>query len=453
MIDTTIFKAYDIRGTYPEQLNEPLAIAIGKAFATFLKPKKVLVARDMRPSSPAMSEAVIQGLISQGVDVVDIGMASTPMFNYAVASDDSIDGGIMVTASHNPAGYNGMKMVRGDVMPIGKGYGMDELRDLVVGNNFIDVDDKGSVEYKEIFEDFVEKVFSLVDIASIKPMTIAIDAGNGVTGPFIHDLFWKIPQVRVHEMYFEPDGTFPNHEANPIKPETLEDLKNRVLTHNAPVGFALDGDGDRLGIVDELGNVLPGDVITALLARQLLQRPEYKGTLMHYDLRCSWIVPETIEEHGGKSEPCMVGHALIKNLMKRDGAVFAGELSNHFYFKDFYKVECASLVMLLILQMLSETDQPLSSLVAPLKKYFQSGEINSEVDDKEGVMKKLEEMYKDGATSVSWLDGIKIEHDDYWFNVRPSNTEPLLRLNLEAKTEERMVEMRDEILNVIRGGV
>jgi phosphomannomutase len=344
-----------------------------------------------------------------------------------------------------------MKLVGADVLPIGKGYGMEELKEFALSDLDIPVVMNGDLDSMDVLEDYINHITGMVDLETIKPMNIVIDAGNGVNGPIIREVLRRVPQLNITELYFEPDGNFPNHEANPLKVETLEDMKKLVLTHGADLGFAFDGDGDRVGVMDEMGNPVAGDFLTALLAKHLLQKGGNASDLVHYDLRSSWIVPEYVELMGGQSSPCMVGHALIKNMMKETGAFFAGELSNHFYFNDFYRAESADLVLLLFLSIVSTSGKNLSELVAPLRKYYQSGEINSEVADKQAVMDALVQKYEAEAKEVSYLDGIRLEFEDFWFNVRPSNTEPLLRLNLEARTQEVMEARRDEILAIIRG--
>jgi len=450
MISEIIFKAYDIRGIYPDEINEVTAKKIGKAFAKFANLKRMIIGRDMRVSSPSVAEAVIDGILSQGVDMVDIGMVSTPVFYHAVGADESIDGGLIVTASHNPGQYSGMKMVLGNLLPVGQGSGMEEIKKLVLEDSFTDSEVRGTIEYRDVMQDYLDKIFSLVDINKIKPLKIVVDTGNGINGPITQEVAGRLPQIDMLPLFFRPDGTFPNHEANPLHYETLKELQNRVIMQNAHIGFAFDGDGDRIGVVDEGGRIVPGDFLTAIIAQELLKRDEFQNKTMLADLRSSWAVKEAIEQNGGKHQECRVGHAFIKKQMRELDAVFAGELSCHFYYKNFYYVESGDLSMLLLLQALSESKKPFSEMVDPLKKYFQSGEINSEVEDKEGVMKKLEEKYREGAKNVSHMDGIKIEHEEYWFNVRPSNTEPVLRLNLEARTEEKMQEMKEELLAVIR---
>lgn len=448
MIEPKIFKAYDIRGIYPDQLNEKTALLVGKAFVQVTGAKKIAIGRDMRGSSPALVESLVTGMISQGADVLDIGEVSTPMMSYAVASDDSIEAGIMVTASHNPAEYNGMKMMRGDMSPVCKGAGMEELLALVQEGNFEDAVSQGSVEYTDVLEGYTQKVLSLVDTDKIKGMKVVIDAGNGVNGPIARELLRNVEQLDISELYFEPDGTFPHHEANPLDHETLADLRTRVATQNADFGVAFDGDGDRLGVMDEVGNIIPGDLLTALLSQFLLQKKQ--GGLVYYDLRSSWIVKDIVEQNGGEARPCEVGRSNIINYVRTENAVLAGELSCHFYYQDFYGVESADLTLLLLAQIISESGKSLSELVDPLRKYFQSGEINSSVKDKDIILKTLEEKYGQEAQEVSHMDGLKITYEDYWFNVRPSNTEPLLRLNVEATTQEKMEQIRDQLLGIIR---
>jgi len=447
-INEGIFKAYDIRGVYGDDFDEEMARKLAQAMVEFTGAKTMVVGRDMRSSSPKLSEAVIAGVLSSGADVIDIGECSTPVFNYAVAEYDLHDAGIMVTASHNPAKYNGFKLSYGDAMPIGKASGMDEIKKLVLKGEF-EEKPAGNIVESPITDAYIEKIFSLIDPKKIEPMKIIIDAGNGMGGPILEKIFKKLPQIELTPMYFNPDGTFPHHEANPLKEENLIDLKEKMKELAPDLGAAFDGDCDRVGFVDEKGETVSGDFVTGLLAEEMLKR--YPGGVVHYDLRSSWAVRDVIIENGGKPEMCMVGHALIKNLMRKTGAIFAGELSSHFYFKDFYGVESGDLTLLRMLELLSEEDKTMSELVAPLRTYFHSGEINFEVEDKDGMMKKLEEKYKDGAKDVSHLDGIRIEFNDWWFNVRASNTEPLLRLNLEAKTKELMEEKRDEISKIISG--
>lgn len=446
-INQSIFKAYDIRGIYPDDINEEIAKKIGQAFVQFTKAKRVVVGRDARESSPELTEAVIQGVISMGADVVDIGLCSTPIFNFAVAENIEHDGGIMVTASHNPAKYNGFKMDLNSGLPIGKETGMEEIKKLAMEGNVKTSDKVGEVKQRDYLPEYLAKIYTLVDRGEINNLKVAVDIGNGMGGLSIPKIFEGL-NCELIPLFFEIDCSFPNHEANPLKEENLIDLKKKVLDSEADLGVAIDGDADRIGFVDEKGETIPGDLMTALLAQELLKKNP--GGKVLYDLRSSNIVPEIIKESGGIPEMCEVGHALIKKKMKETGALFAGELSSHFYYSHFYDVESSDLTLLLVLSLLSHAGKKMSEIVRPLRKYFQSGEINSEVEDKEEMIRKLEEIYGKEAKNISRLDGIRIDFDDWWFNVRPSNTEPVLRLNLEAKTKEIMEKRRDEILGIIR---
>jgi len=448
-IEQKIFKAYDIRGIYGEQFDETTAELVGRALVALTGARRFAVGRDMRPSSPGLAQAMISGMLAAGADVVYIGQVSTPMLSFAVARDESIEAGVMVTASHNPAEYNGFKMMRGDMSPICKGAGMEELFELVAAQNVADADQAGSLTYDDVFDAYKARLFELVEVSAIKDLQVALDAGNGVNGPVIHEILNDIEQVTAHELYFEPDGTFPNHEANPLDHETLDDLRARVATTNADFGVAFDGDGDRIGVLDEAGQVIPGDLLTALLADFLMKKAG-DGEHVFYDLRSSWIVKDIIEQNNGVPHECKVGRSFIINDVRSQNALMAGELSCHFYYRDFYGVESGDLTLLYLMQMISESGKPLSALVEPLRRYYQSGEINSSVEDKQAMLELLAEKYGDGAVEVSWLDGLKVTHDDYWFNVRPSNTEPVLRLNLEARSQEKMESMRDELLAIIR---
>jgi len=448
MVNQSIFKAYDIRGIYPDDINEEIALKIGQAFVEFTKAKIVVVGRDARQSSPELTEAVIQGIISMGADVVDIGLCSTPIFNFAVAENTGHEGGIMITASHNPGEYNGFKMDLNDGLPIGRDSGMEEIKNLVIADNFSLSKVQGQVKNRDYLLEYLERIFALVDKGEIKKLKIVVDTANGMGGLTMPKVFERL-NCELAPLYFDLDGTFPNHEANPLKEKNLADLKKKVLEIKADLGVSIDGDADRIGFVDEKGETIPGDFMTALIAKELLKKNP--GEIVLYDLRSSNIVPEIIKENGGKPKMSVVGHALIKKMMKETKSLFAGELSSHFYYRNFYDVESSDLTLLLVLSLLSRENKKMSEIIQPMKKYFQSGEINSEVEDKERVMKKLEEIYKDKAKNISHIDGIRIDLDGWWFNVRPSNTEPLLRLNLEAENKKLMEENRDEVLKIIRG--
>ncbi|MBU1004918.1 MAG: phosphomannomutase/phosphoglucomutase [Nanoarchaeota archaeon] len=442
----SIFKAYDVRGVYPSELNEEIAYKVGRAFVTFLKVDNVAVSQDMRESSDSIKKSLIKGIIDQGADVIEVeGLCSTPK-NYFACWFLKASGSIMVTASHNPGKYNGFKFTREQAIPISGDTGIKEIEQLVLKNKFKEVTHKGKVVRKDIEKEYANHVLNMIDVKKIKPLKVVIDAGNGMGGKDIELVLDNLP-LKVTKMYFEPDGSFPNHEANPLKEENLIDLKKRVLGEKADFGIALDGDADRVFFIDENGETVASDLITCLIAEEILLMNPGENVL--YDLRSSWIVKEIIEKNKGKAHMCRVGHAFIKEQMRKENAVFAGELSGHFYFKDNFYTDSAVIAALKVIQIISEKGKKLSELVKPLRKYFASGEINSEVEDKEGKMKELAEKYSSGK--VSYLDGIRIDFKDWWFNVRPSNTEPLLRLNLEAKSNEMMEKKRDEILGIIRG--
>lgn len=448
-----IFKAYDIRGLVEGELSSDLAYGIGRAFTVFLKNKgflqsgrSVVVGQDMRATSPGFAEAVIRGITDEGASVVTIGQATTPLFNFACAHYPEHAGGIMVTASHNPAEYNGFKMTLDNGLPVGKASGMAEIRDMVEKNVFTDAATKGSVSAKSVLEDYYTRVFSLVSPKAIRPLKLVLDSGNGMGKVTFVELLKRLP-VTVEYLFLEPDGTFPNHEANPLKTSTLRDLQAKVRETGADFGFALDGDADRIGLVDERGDIVDASFVGALVGLEVLK--VHPGAMMFFDLRSSMIIPEVWSAAGGKPEMCQVGHALIKKQMKEVGAAYASELSQHLYYQDTYDVESTDLSLLLVLQMLSRENKPLSALVQPLKKYHHSGEINFEVHDKEKIIRALEEKYAPQALEKSYLDGLYLKFDWGWFNVRASNTEPVLRLNAEAKEAGALQEKLAEITAII----
>lgn len=453
-LNPKIFKAYDIRGLAPGEIDEDTAFRVGQAFVKFTKAKTVVTGKDMRESTPRLFDAFAKGVMSQGSDVVDIGLVSTPMFYFAVGDYDLHDGGVMVTASHNPKQYNGFKLCFGDVQPIGADSGMSDVRDLAAAAPYPG-HREGQLVETDVREAYLEKLFSLVDTRKFRKLKVAVDTANGMEGVIIEDVFRRLPKCEFHGMFLEVDGSFPNHEANPLKTETLHDLQKKVRSLRADVGVAFDGDADRIGLVDETGEPVRGDILLALLAPRLLKK--VPGAPVIYDVRCSMVVAEEIERAGGRPLMWKVGHGLIKPKMREVGAVFAGELSQHYYFRDMHNAENTDLVMLMVFELLSETGKKLSELTAPLMRYHHSGEINSEVENKDEVLVKLEEAYGHEASTVTKIDGLRLDFrnetapdEDWWFNVRPSNTEPLLRLNLEAKSKEKMEAKRDELLKIIR---
>jgi phosphomannomutase len=458
-ISPGIFKAYDIRGLAPEQVTEEVAYRVGQGIVRLTGAATIVVGHDMRATSPQLAAAMMDGITSLGADAVSIGgRVTTPMVYFATGADGAIGAGVMITASHNPSQYNGIKMCYGDVTPIGAETGIFDLRDMVLAGRVPAAATRGSVREIDIRQAYFAKLLSLVDVTKLKELSVVADTANGMEGAIIEELFARLPSCSLHGMYLELDGDFPNHEANPLKTETLAALCAEVVARRADLGVAFDGDGDRIGLVDEKGVPVSGDAMLALIAPTLLRA--HPGASMTYDVRCGMVAQEEIAKAGGKPLMTKVGHGLIKPFMRREGAVFGGELAQHFYFKEFFTADATDYMMLLVFQLLTETGKPLSELVAPLRRYHHSGEINSEVEDKSGVIAALRETYGalPGAT-VSDIDGVRVELRDtdgvflWWFNVRASNTEPLLRLCLEARTKELMEEKRDELLVRIRSRV
>lgn len=443
-VDPSIFKAYDIRGLYPSQLDESTAVAVGRAFATLLQPRQVVVGRDMRLSSPAVCAALVEGLTGQGVDILDLGMVSTDQYYHACATRRRP--GIMVTASHNPPDYCGFKMVREMPFLLSGDEGIQDLRRLIEAGDWRRAPGAGRVESLDLGEGFVDKVLSLVEVDRLRPLKIVADTGNGMVGPILERIYGRLP-VELTGMYLDPDGSLPNHGLDPMQEENRAELQRRVVAEGADAGFAFDGDGDRFFAIDDRGRFVPGDFLTALMGAWLLRR-EGGGTIV-YDVRCSWAVRDEIRAAGGEARQERVGHSFLKPRLLREGGVFAGELSGHYYFRDFYGADSGIVPSLVLMQMMSESGRSLSQLLSPLEsRYFLSGEINSRVDDPAAMLEELARRYADGR--IERLDGVSVSFADWHFNVRASNTEPLLRLNLEALTPRRMEEKRDEVLAVIR---
>jgi phosphomannomutase len=446
VLNPGVFKAYDIRGVYPDELDEDTAYRIGRAFVTFLECRTVMIGQDMRKSSPSLFASLAKGITDQGADVVDIGFCDTPYFYFGTSKYEA---GIMVTASHNPAKYNGFKLCRDGTVPISGDTGIQDIRELAAKGKFKEVKAKGKIVKKDIMQDFIAHNMKFLDRSlEGKRMKICVDTGNGMGGFTFPKVFAHVKNIDVVPLFFDVDMTFPNHEANPIKPENVKDLQKAVVKNKADFGIAIDGDCDRCFFVDEKGEIVSADLITALIGSVLLKKSP--GSKVLYDLRSSWATKEAIEENGGIPVMCRVGHAFIKKQMRDEDAIFAGELSGHLYYKDSFVTESSIISTMLVINLIRKEGRTLSGMVNPLRRYFASGELNSEVEDKEGKMKELVKLFRKEAKSFSDLDGIKLEFDDWWFNVRPSNTEPLLRLNLEAKTKSRMEEMRDKVLAIIR---
>jgi phosphomannomutase len=445
-----IFKAYDIRGLVGSELTKQFAFSTGVAFAKFLElerePATVVIGEDMRPSSPELAAAFSAGVTSQGLDVIRIGLASTDMLYFAAGKLNLP--GAMFTASHNPAEYNGIKLCLSGARPIGKESGLLTIEKLVREGVPVSMRPVGLESSKEMLKEYVDHLLTLVDLSEIRKLKVVVDAGNGMAGHTAPAVFERI-NAEVTEMYYELDGTFPNHEANPIDEENLKDLKKMVKKQGADIGLAFDGDADRCFLVDENGNAVNPSLLTALIAdRELKKKP---GSPIIYNLISSRAVREVVVENGGKPLRSRVGHSFIKAMMAESGAIFGGEHSGHFYFADFWRADSGMLAALHAIAALGQSNMTLSELLKPYARYVASGEINSKVSDSKAVMAKIKELYgaKTGVTTDE-LDGLTVDGDTWWFNVRASNTEPLLRLNVEAKTQAQMEGLRDEVLALIR---
>ena len=451
-LDPKVFKAYDVRGLYPGELDEEGGYAIGRAYVEQFEPKRIVVGRDMRLSSPTMAAAVIRGASAGGSEVVDVGMIGTEMLYFAVGHLE-LDGGISVTASHNPKEYTGMKIVRRGALPVGGDSGLAEIRDRALGMS--GQDDSGhralppASENVDVYPAFTDKVLSFIDPSTVKPLRVVIDAGNGMAGAMLPPILERLPELDPERCFFEPDGSFPNRPPNPLLPDAQRFIVTKVLEQSADLGIAFDGDADRCFFVDDTGEFVPGDFVTALLAEFMLEKEP--GAKIIYDVRASWGVRDVVERAGGIPLVNRVGHAFIKQRMRQVGALFAGEVSGHYYFRDFNQADSGTIPALLMLELVSRRGKPLSELLRPYReRYFITGEINTPVDDVPLKLQEIKERFgREG--DVSHLDGISVTARDWHMNVRPSNTEPLLRLNIEALDFELMERKRDQVLAVIRG--
>ncbi len=446
-IDPAIFKAYDIRGIYGQDLTDEIAYHIGRAAAQYLNVDEIAVGRDMRLSSPQLATALIRGITDQGVNAIELGMTTTDELYFAVGKFN-FPAGVMITASHNPGKYNGMKFCRAQAFPISLESGLADIRDLAISGNFTEPAHKGQVIQKDVLDDFVQHALSFINVSKIKPLKVVIDAGNGMAGLLMPRVFSHLPCELV-PLYFDLDGSFPNHPASPIEPENMEDLQKKVREVGADLGAAFDGDADRMFPVDEHGNIVDGSMVTAMVSSSLLHK--YPGSTILYNLIVSKSVPELVSSLGGKAVRTRVGHSYIKAEMRKLNAIYGGEHSGHFYFRENWFADSGLIAFLITLELVSIEDKRLSELLKPLDKGVRSGEINSVVNDVQGKLKALEEKFGKDAESVDHLDGITVDYGDWWFNVRPSNTEPLLRLNVEANNRELMEQKRDEVLAFIRG--
>ena len=441
-----VFKAYDVRGTVPDQLDAELCRAIGSAVARFTGADRLLIVRDMRPSGVELAGAFADGARSIGTRVTDLGMASTDFLYFASGTLDAP--GAMFTASHNPAGYNGIKLCQAGARPIGQDTGLADIQRLAV--EYLEhpppAGRHGELDHADLLGDYAEHVRAFVDVSSLRPLRVVADTANGMGGLVVPLVFGPLP-FDVTVLFGELDGTFPNHPADPIQPENLVDLKAAVLEHGADVGLAFDGDADRVFLVDEKAETVSGSLTTALVATSMLEK--HPGATVLFNLICSKVVPEVIAENGGVGVRTRVGHSFIKETMAQTGAVFGGEHSGHYYYRDNFRADSGIITALLVLELLSQSDQPLSALVEPFKRYADSGEINTEVASPAATVAAIAEAERAAGASVDMLDGLTVEHDDWWYNVRPSNTEPLLRLNVEARTPELCVAHVAEVQELI----
>lgn len=439
----SIFKAYDIRGKYPEELDETMAYRIGRAAAGFFTCNEIVVGRDGRLSSEPIFEHLTAGIKAKGVNVVDIGRVTTPILYYTVARL-GLQAGIMITASHNPREYNGFKFCREEAIPVFDND-LQEIARIAREQNENKSAHPGTITRKDPFPDYLSHISQFIPQQE-KKFKVVIDAGNAVCGEVIPKLYCNL-NLEIIPLYFELDGNFPNHQPNPLDETTLADLREMVEKNNADLGIAFDGDGDRVFFLDERGEVIAADLITLLIAVELTENRSDHLTVV-YDCRSSWIVRDELGRRGINLVQSRVGHTFIKHLMRKYQAIFAGELSGHFYFRDCFYTESSDVALFKLLKILSNRKQKLSQIVQPYRVYFPSGEINSDVSDKDSKIKEIERLYSSGK--ISYIDGLTVEFPDWWFNLRPSNTEPLLRLNVEAKTKELMEKQRDELLSRIR---
>jgi phosphomannomutase len=437
-----IFKAYDVRGVVPDDLDDDLVRAIGGAYAQITDDRPILIGRDCRLSSPDLAAALAEGITAQGSDVVDLGLASTDLLYFASGSLDLP--GIMITASHNPKQYNGLKFCQPGARPVGEETGLRDIR-AIVEAGVSPATTRGSVEHRDLLDAYVEHVLRFVDLEAMRPLTVVADTANGMGGLVVPAVFERLP-ITAHYLFRELDGTFPNHPADPLNPENQKDLKAAVLEHGADVGLAFDGDADRVFLVDERAEDVSGSLLTAIVAVSMLRKEP--GAKIVHNLICSWVVPETIREHGGVPVRTRVGHSFIKQIMAETGAIFGGEHSGHYYFRENYRADSGLIAGVVALGELSASGGSLSALLAPYRRFWDSGEINSTVADQAGKIEELASLH--GDARLDRLDGLTIEYEDWWCNVRPSNTEPLLRLNVEARTEALLDDRTAKLLAVIR---
>jgi len=447
-IDSSIFKEYDIRGVYPTSLNYELAVLIGRAFADLVNDEgPIAVGRDMRLSSPEIAKGLIEGITKQGRDAVDVGLITTDMIYFATGKFP-FAGGIMITASHNPKEYNGLKFCLAKAAPVSGESGIYQMRDNILNNKFKQAEKVGQVSQKNILADWINHALSFVDEKAIKPLKIVVDAGNGMASILFPDLKKRLP-LGIIPLYFELDGSFPNHPSAPIVPENLKDAQKKVLEEKADLGVVFDGDGDRAVLIDETGRVVSGTIMTAMIAEYFLKKS--KGATILYNAICGWVVPEVINALGGKGIRVPVGHSLVKENMRKYDALFAGEHSAHYFFKENYYADSAFITILITLQIISQENKKVSEVIQKFDKYPSTGEINFEIADKEKVIDEVEKIYSPKAKSTDKIDGLTVWFDDWWFNLRPSNTESLLRLNVEAKNQGLLDLRKKELIDFLKG--
>jgi phosphomannomutase len=448
MLASSVFKAYDVRGIVPDDLDAEGAYRLGRAYVAAFEPATMAIGHDMRLTSPELAEAAAAGAAKQGADVVELGEIGTEMLYFAVG-EYGYEGGIQVTASHNPRAYNGMKIVRRGAKPVGGDSGLDQIKRLAEGETPAPPDAAGSRSRRDVYPGFHDRVLGFIDPSAVRPLKVVLDGTNGMAGPMVGPLLDRLP-IDALPHHLDPDGSFPNGEPNPLLEENRRFVIEQVVASGADLGIAWDGDADRCFFIDDTGEFVPGDLITALIAESMLK--QHPGATILYDLRASWAVRDTVAAAGGIALENRVGHAFIKARMRKEDALFAGEVSGHYYFRDFYHCDTGIVPALVMLELVSRSGRRLSELLAPFReRYFISGEINSTVEDVPLKLQELKDRYAASAARVSHLDGISFEFDDWHFNVRPSNTEPLLRLNLEALSQQQMEQRRDEVLGLIRG--
>jgi phosphomannomutase len=447
MLSSSVFKAYDVRGIVPDELEADGAYRLGRAYVAAFEPATMAIGHDMRLTSPELAEAAARGASEQGADVVNLGEIGTEMLYFAVG-EYGYEGGIQITASHNPRAYNGMKIVRRGAKPVGGDSGLDRIKHLAE-DGLPEPSRRGTVSGRDVYADFHDRVLRFIDPTAVRPLRVVLDGTNGMAGPMIGGLLERLP-IEAVPHHLDPDGSFPNGEPNPLLEENRQFIMEQVIREGADLGIAWDGDADRCFFIDDTGRFVEGDLITALIARSMLE--QHPGASIIYDLRASWAVRDTVAECGGTALENRVGHAFIKARLRKEDAVFAGEVSGHYYFRDFYYCDTGIVPALVMLELISRSGRRLSELLAPYReRYHISGEMNSTVSDVPLKLQELKERYAPEAERVSHLDGISFDFADWHFNVRPSNTEPLLRLNLESVTSrEAMEQRRDEVLDVIR---